>query len=523
MNHDDKPTDISTENTSHTTAAPKQLSQQAFGFLFLQAISFIFAWTTNIWIAKRLGPEVLGQYEICWNIVSFAQILAHSGLSTALIRASQEPDDGVFRTISRIQVLIGTTLAFFIIVLSIQILTQYHIDIHLQIPLQILAFVAIISPMRTYAQTKLERKFLFTECAKIDLLQMISRQVFCILLILNDYTVLSLVYANVLSFICSFFGYQYLLRKYQLHGHGKIDFGLSVPILKTGMALFVGSLLNTLRDNVFSLVMSRMLSSKAVGFYSFGLRYLQVPQLFSTLLGRFTQRFFALYKQNKEDSITAFIFVVRFMIHISLATNLFLLMIAPDILAAKTSDGETTAHEWSQILVYLPIQAIAILIGSINTQIGIFSNTIGHAVRSIYSNSISLFAVLFGLVIIYFLPLQDYQHKTYAILAVFTVNTVLSMLISLYFSIKSTNTKILSGVSVPLVNSMLILFSTLLTIQIDNPFERYGLIAFYFVYYILCIYIFDRSYWSHDISKIQYGWQFLVSFWSKMTKRSQQK
>ena len=92
----------------------------AFQNLSARAVALITGFATIVFLTRRLGPELYGQYSVAFGIVLWIELVAASLLSSTTVRLVAEADDwkAISSTLAQIQVVVSLGAAAVLIVMA---------------------------------------------------------------------------------------------------------------------------------------------------------------------------------------------------------------------------------------------------------------------------------------------------------------------------------------------------------------------------------------------------------------------
>lgn len=217
---------------------------------------------TNIWLARLLSPKEFGQLGLIIFFVTVLEVLTEGGLSGALIRkpnASKKDYSTIF-----IFNLVISVFCAIVLILSSRMIASYYNDLELQRPLIIISSVLIINSLQIVQNTKLMADMKYKE-KSIYFLFAVS--ISCILGIASAYNGFGL-WSLIIMYISRSFIYTAILwifeRFYFTIIFSKDSFR---ELYGFGVNTTIASFLNMVFDNIYQLIIGKMLSVNQVGLF----------------------------------------------------------------------------------------------------------------------------------------------------------------------------------------------------------------------------------------------------------------
>ena len=237
-----------------------------------QMATILISLGTNIWLARLLTPKEFGQVGIIMFFIVFADVLTESGLGGALIRkknASREDYSTVFVTN-----LIFSALFYLIIILASGSIASFYNDIIIKDLLIVAGLVLIINAFQLTQNVKLISDMKFKKKSLYRFIAVFISSSIGIYLAINGLGVWSLVLIYLMSaaintillwiFEGSFLKFEFFKASFK----ELYSFGLNTTL---------ASLLNTVFDNIYQLILGKYFSLSQTGYFYQAKRLQSVP------------------------------------------------------------------------------------------------------------------------------------------------------------------------------------------------------------------------------------------------------
>lgn len=262
---------------------------ERFGSMLLQFIA-------NIILARLLSPNDFGLIGMIMVFIAISNTLVDSGFSAALIQ-KKEVTQKDYSTIFFLNIILSVFLFGLLFVTAPMIADFYH-QHQLIYMLRILGIILILNAFNIIQNTQLIRKVDFKKIAKINVVATFLACLLAIVLALKGFGVWSLVVQMIaIAFLKSLFLW--------IWNTWRPSFIISFNSLKTlfgfGSKLLFSALLDTLYNNLQSLIIGKVFSVRDLGFYSQAMKLSDVPV--SSLSGVVTQVTFPVFAKLQNDLV----------------------------------------------------------------------------------------------------------------------------------------------------------------------------------------------------------------------------
>lgn len=257
-----------------------------------QGTSFI----VNIILTRMLLPSDFGLIGMIAIFMQIGYSLIDSGLTSSIIR-TKDASQVDYSTVFFINI-IGSGLIYLVIYLTAPFISAFYNQTLLTDIIRVYSLGFIINAFTAIQQTRLTKELNFKAQLFIRLPSIVVSGIVGIVFALNGYGVWSLVYMYLLN---------HLLASVQFWWVSKwtpsfiFDFGIFKKHLNFGYKMTLSSMLNTLFDNIYHVVIGRMYSAELLGFYTRSVMLKKYPV--SNLSSALNKVTFPLFSQIQDDPI----------------------------------------------------------------------------------------------------------------------------------------------------------------------------------------------------------------------------
>jgi len=247
------------------------------GQILFMAILFL----TNIILARKLTPEQFGQVGIVMFFVLFANVLVESGLGGALVRkidATKKDYSTVFTFNLALCILI-----YFLIAGAANYIAQFYENPNLEDIIYVIGLIILLNGFQIVHNAKLIKESLFKRLSTYRVFSvLISSLVGIYLAYVTEAGVWSIVWMQVLNVLL----FTLCLNIFHNRFYG-LNFHVESfkELYKFGINTTVASLLTSVFDNIYNLVLGKYFSISQTGQFYQGKKLQEVPyKVLNTLL-----------------------------------------------------------------------------------------------------------------------------------------------------------------------------------------------------------------------------------------------
>jgi teichuronic acid exporter len=227
---------------------------------------------SNIVLARILSPYEFGQVGIIMFFIMLSMVLTESGLSGALIRKNDVSEDD-FSTIFTFNFAVSTALMLLMIIFS-EAIADFYDDSGLKPILIAASSILIINSFQIIQKAKLVKNLQFRKKAIYEFLSIMLASVIGITLAILDAGVWSMIVMQIASSI--------ILTSLLWWFEGSVKlFIFNVDsfrgLYKFGMYTTLASLLNTVFENIYQLILGKYFTISQTGLFYQAKKLQEVP------------------------------------------------------------------------------------------------------------------------------------------------------------------------------------------------------------------------------------------------------
>lgn len=325
-------------------------SIQQFGS---QGVTFV----VSILLARLLTPAEFGLVAMLLVLIQICEAILDSGLSQSLIRSSNVNNED-YATVFYYN-LGSSIILYFLLYVSSGLIASFYNEPQLTVLLQVLGLVIVIKAFSVIQITKLTKSLNFKTQTIIALPALVGSAVIALYMAFNNYGVWSLVaYRLSREFFSS------ILLWFHIQWYPGLVFSLSKfrVHFRFGLNLLLSSLLNSVFNNIYTLVIGKYFSASLLGYFNRAdsLQKLPVHNL-GSILNRVT---YPLFSEIKEDNIklkSTYLKVIGLSLFIMSPVMIFMGVLAKPLILFLLTD------KWIEVVPYLQILAISGLLFPIHS------------------------------------------------------------------------------------------------------------------------------------------------------------
>jgi len=245
------------------------LKQKIFSGIFWQGLDRIgcqgLQFIVSVILARLLMPEEFGLIAIISVFINFGQVFVDSGFSAALIQ-KKDSDNLDCNSVFYINIVMALLLYWMIFLLAPMIADFYHKS-EMAVCLRILALGMVIRSFSLVQLTLLNKSMLFYLNCRISWTALIASGIIGIWLAYKAYgvwalIVQSLVHSTVSSILLCFF--------VKWRPQFTFDWQRIVGLFRFGWKIFCSSILDSLYNNLYTILIGRLFDLKVLSFYQRG-------------------------------------------------------------------------------------------------------------------------------------------------------------------------------------------------------------------------------------------------------------
>lgn len=304
---------------------------------------------TNIILANLLTPYEFGLVGIVMFFIIISKVLTESGLSGALIR-KENATDLDFSTIFIFNLIVSLVLMVLLITAAGPIANTYDEPIIKNV-LIALSTVLLISAFQFTQKAKLTKALKFKEQATYELIAVICGSIVGITMAYQAFGVWSLVAMQIVT--ATALSAMYLLNEEKI---GKLRFSIKSfkGLYRFGMYTTLASLLNTVFDNIYNLILGKFFTVHSTGLFYQAKKLQEIPV---GIINSQTQGVvFSTLSKLQNDKVAFDNFYRRITSAFTMLTGLVCLLL---VLYAHEAIFILYGESWLDAAYYMKILAVA--------------------------------------------------------------------------------------------------------------------------------------------------------------------
>ena len=323
----------------------KSLSGFSWSFLRLFTVQMT-GFIVQLILARVLLPEVFGLIAMLQLFISLGQTLMDSGMTSSLIR-TKDADQSDFSTVFYLNLLISIIVYALIFTFSKAIGDFYH-QPALELIVKVYGLSVIIQGLIAVQLAKITKEMNFKLQMKLEIPSVLISCSVGVWMAYNGYGVWSLVWMYLLKSI---------LFTVQVWFFAKWTPSLVFDVSKLkkhfnfGYKLTLSSIINTVYDNIYTIIIGRYFSILQLGFYDRANTLRLVPiQTLSTALGNVTYPLFSSIQDDDERLRKTYKKVMQQVIFVVAPLMLLAALIAEPLFRLILTDKWLPSVPYFQIL-----------------------------------------------------------------------------------------------------------------------------------------------------------------------------
>lgn len=318
-----------------------------------QGIGFI----VSIILARLLLPSEFGLIALLSVFIAVGTTLINSGLSLSLIR-TKEVDDDDYSTVFYFNLIISVTI-YFIIFITAPYIADFYNQPQLSSIARVYTITFIITSLAVVQNTRLTKEMDFKKQTIISIPSLIISGCVGIFLALNNFGVWSLVWSAIVKEIAHVIQlwwwspWKPLLRfkaeKIKQH-------------FKFGYKMTIASVINTLFEDIYTIVIGKFFDPTQVGFYNRSYTFRQLPiRSLGNVLNKVTFPLFSKIQDNDKQLKNVYKRIMQLSIFIVAPTLLFMSALAEPLFRFLFTEKWMSSAPYFQLLciagIFYPINA----------------------------------------------------------------------------------------------------------------------------------------------------------------------
>ncbi len=345
---------------------------------------------TLVILARLLSHDAFGLVAIAVMAISHLAILKNLGLGPALIQKKGNIEE-VANTVFTLNIVVGFALTFFAFTLA-PLVASYFADPLITPVLRWLGISFFINAIGSIHLTRLQRELAFKKKFLPDMANSFTKGGISIVLALNGYGVLALVFGQLAGALASALVVWVVLP---WRPHFSTPLSLDRRLLKYGASIMGIDTLGVLGENIVPIIIGKMFGLSVLGIYTIAYRLPEI-MLISMLwiIGGVAFPAFSSIQNNDQEMRKGFLGSIHLVQLFAVPISLGLLITADPIIRVCFGD------QWQDAIPMLRLISLYALIYSIGFHAGAVYKAIGRPdillKLSVLSLAIALPLILFG-------------------------------------------------------------------------------------------------------------------------------
>ena len=276
----------------------KTLKQQAVsGVMWTSIERFtqqIIQFVIGLAIARILSPQDYGIIGMTAIFFAVATTFIDSGFGSALIQ-KKDRNETDYSTCFYFNVIVGVALYAILWLASPTIAEFYRTPILCEVT-RILGLTMLVNSLSISQTAKMTAEMRFKEMAIISVVTQLVTGLVGLYLAYSGWGVWALVFQQLSSCVARLLMMEIFLKWYPRWAFSKASF---MHMFSYGSKILCSSLINTIYNNLYTLVIGRAFSAKEVGYYNRGNQFAILPT--QTILSIFMKVAFPLMSEVQDD------------------------------------------------------------------------------------------------------------------------------------------------------------------------------------------------------------------------------
>lgn len=275
----------------------ESLKSSVFWSVLGQLGYMLIAFGSNILFARFLSPADFGIIAIAMVFVAVFGVIADSGLGGAIVRR-ESVNDSLIKTVFTFNLLISIVL-FTLLQFSSEWISLYYENSDLEYIINALAFILLIDSLRIVPNALLIKNMNFKKRALFKIISILVATFAGIIMLLNEFRIESLIVFSIVNSLV----YSLILT---IDNKFNISLGFNLSdfreVYKFGFFTTISSLLNSIFDSIYLLLISKHFSVIDNGFYFQAKKIQDVKDtLYKTVILNVFYSYLAKFQFNKVE------------------------------------------------------------------------------------------------------------------------------------------------------------------------------------------------------------------------------
>lgn len=339
-------------------------------------------------LARFLDKSDFGLMALITVVIGFMDLFSDMGLTSAILH-KQKISKREYASLYWLNVGFSVLLYLILFIVS-PLVANFYNEPELNSLIPLLGLNLIISAVGRIFKTIESKKLQFKKITIFELIAALISLVTAILLAINGYGVLALVYSAILQYIVqNVFYFGYGIRKYGLLSH--FNFQETKPFIRIGIYQVGGQTLNYFNRDLDILLIGKFFGQDLLGGYSLAKQLVFRPaQILNPILLKVASPALAQFQSNIQLLKAKYLGLVSLVAKMNIIVYVLTIIFAPLIVIIFYGEGFEEIVTLVRILsIYMIFRAIGNPIGSLviatgKTNLEFFWNCLTLAVMPIF-------------------------------------------------------------------------------------------------------------------------------------------
>lgn len=300
-------------------------------------------------MARLLSPSDYGMVGILTVFIIISDLLVNSGIGSALNKM-QDRKELDFSTAFIFNLTVGMVLYVILFFLSGTIASFYGI-VELEFLMKILSVSLIINSLCVVPMTKLQISLRFRSISVILVISAVASGISGVCLAISGYGVFALVYSTIIGNVMRLV-MLYIIVKWV--PHTGFSYASFKNMFSYGSKLLAGQLIDTVYTNVYPLVIGKVYSATALGYYSRANGYANLPSsTFTMMIYRVCFPVFCKQNNDRAELMASYSSMMRYVAFCTIFVMTMLFSLAKPLIVVLITD------RWIECVGMLKILCLA--------------------------------------------------------------------------------------------------------------------------------------------------------------------
>lgn len=389
----------------------KGLKWTSLSSVFSAGISFL----QLIVLARILGPEVYGTMAVLMVVIGFANLFVDLGISRYIIHKQDEMTANQLHSMYWMNIFLSISV-YIVIFSSSSFIASFYSNIdNLAYFIKIISITFIINAISMQHTVLFQKEMEFKIIEMINMIRTTVNFIVALLLAVNDFEVLSLIYATILSAIIAS-----AITIYKGWRYHKICLHFNLAEIKEALSFglyFSGSkIVGTISGSLDILIVGKFFSQEELGIYNIAKKIVfQISSIFMPIIRKILYPLLGKLQSDSDRLKKIYLQVIGLASFIVVYIYGILYLVSSDIIYLFL--GKEWINSIAILQNFIPY-AVLLVVGSL---IGTLVNAKGKAYLSFYWSFWTLFTTAIVLYLIVQLNDISYIPYSYLILTLFNI------------------------------------------------------------------------------------------------------